>query len=734
MARESRTVVIQGCRGRQRLSRSASHVIIGVFDRVRAEIGSVSTDLTKTMGERDGVRPSLDDLIAYLRAIHEAQQAFAEELRILHQELRALREELRSRTLQPEIPPAPGGVSVIAPAPPPAPSRVPQRTWRPSLSGLLARLPQPVAAVPQLLLERTWLLVLVVGLVVAGASELHLFRPVEVLAEYPREWVRADRSRRQAVTQIVVVAIDEGSVAKLGGWGKHWRMYHGQLLKHLTDDGARAVGFDVYFNTVSAEHDPAFLEGIRHARSKNVGVVVGMEYDHQRDRLTDPTPAVREAVTAFGSTYLQKDRVTNLVRYVSMFQTDGAVGEQATRLIPAFSLAVALAGGKRMEEFPRYGQGIAPIDFTGSASSFRIVSYVDVYEKRFPPGTFTGKYVLLGMFVEAAKDFYDTPVESQMAGVLIHANALYTFLRGVRRPLGIGWNVGVILAVAALTGVICVRCRQTLRTFLVVVLVVGSWGLGIALALMSNPVNLEVIPLTVAAGLVWVGVGMREKIVTMRELRRTLGLPGAALRRLEQDRTFQQGTLGKRVTVLAADVKNYSVFSHAHPPAYVRDIMNEYQQMAERVIYQHGGYVNKFVGDAVLAVFGYPMSEEATALRGILAATAIQDGLATLTGTWRRERRAAIEGVRIGINTGLVSISYLGAAKKQLDVIGDTVDLAARLEGAAGEFGCLALLGPATYEEVKHRIRSRIVPVQLKNRPDVTEAFTLDGVVDEARH
>lgn len=683
------------------------------------------------MGERDGVRPSLDDLIAYLRAIHEAQQALGEELRILHQELRALREELRSRALQPEIPPAPGGVSIIAPVPPPAPSRVPQRTWRLSLSGLLARLPKPVTTVPRSLLERTWLLVLVVGLVVTGASELHLFQPVEVLAEYPRELARADRSRRQAVTQIVVVAIDDESVAKLGEWGKRWRMYHGQLLKHLTDDGARAVGFDVYFNTASAEHDPAFLEGIRHARSKNVGVVVGMEYDHRRDQLTDPTPAVREAVTASGSTYLQKDRVTNLVRYVSMFQPAGAVGEQVTRLIPAFSLAVALAGGKRIEEFPRYGQGIVPIDFAGPASSLRTVSYVDVYEKRFPPGTFTGQYVLVGVFVAAAKDFYDTPVESQMSGVLIHANTLYTLLRGVRRPLGIGWNVGVILAVAALTGVICVRCRRTLRTFLVVVLVVGYWGLGIALALMSNPANLEVIPPTVAAGLVWVGVGVREKIVTMRELRRTLGLPEAALRRLEQDRTFQKGTLRKRVTVLAADVKNYSVFSHSHPPAYVRDIMTEYQQMVERFIYRHGGYVNKFVGDAVLAVFGYPMAEEATALRAILAAAEIRDGLAALTGKWRRESRAAIEGVRIGISTGLVSISYLGATKKQLDVIGDTVDLAARLEGAAGEFGCLALLGPATYEEVKHRIRSRIVPVQLKNRPDINETFTFDELVDQ---
>ena len=64
--------------------------------------------------------------------------------------------------------------------------------------------------------------------------------------------------------------------------------------------------------------------------------------------------------------------------------------------------------------------------------------------------------------------------------------------------------------------------------------------------------------------------------------------------------------------------------------------------------------------------------------------------------------------------------------------MGDNVDLAARLESAQGEFDCLALLGPTTYEEVKHRIQSRTVPVTLKNRPDVPQAFTFDGLVEAA--
>ncbi|MBI4611187.1 MAG: adenylate/guanylate cyclase domain-containing protein [Candidatus Rokubacteria bacterium] len=674
----------------------------------------------------------LEELIASLRAVHEGQQALVQELRLLQQEIRALREELGARAVRAEAPVAP------APVPAPEPTRrvvappQPKRAWREGFASVLAKVPRPFGEVPRSLLERTWLLALVVGVLVVGARELNLFQPVEVLAEYPKGWVRPDQSRGGVVKQVVVVAIDDESVAKLGEWGARWRGHHGQLLKILAEDGARSVGFDVLFSVPNAEHDPPFLEGIRHARSKGTGVVVGMSYDTRQERLRYPASPVREAVTEVASVYLQPDRVTNLIRYVSMFQPDGAAGGEVMRLVPAFSVAVALAGGKRLEDFPRYREGLVPIEYAGpSSKTFQIIPYADVYETRFPPGSFKGKYVLVGMFREASKDFFDTPVESQMPGVVIHANALYTLLRGVARPIEFPWSAVVIFAVASVAAIICGRFRRTPRVVLVAALVVGYWGLAISLGLMRNPVSLEVIPATVAAGLVWASVTAREKIVAMRELRRSLGLPEEAVRRLEQDRAFQQGTLGKRVTILASDVRNYSAFSYSHPPTHVRQIMTEYQQMVERVVYRHGGYVNKFVGDAVVAVFGYPMYEEATGLRTILAAKEMREGLAGLVEKWKRENREGITDIRIGINTGLVSISYLGSAKKQLDVMGDNVDLAARLESAQGEFDCLALLGPTTYEEVKHRIRSRTVPVTLKNRPDVPQAFTFDRLVDE---
>lgn len=678
----------------------------------------------------------LDDLIAAIRALHEDQQALLRELRLLHEEVRALRADLGGPApraapapVREEPPVAAERTAPVDLAPAPARRRRPRVSWRPA--ALLARLPWPVADRSRSLLERTWIIALVIGLAVAGASELNMFEPVEVLAGYPKEWVRGDRNRREVVSQIVTIAIDNASIEALGPWGPQWRTHHGQLLRHLADDGARAIAFDMTFKAPNAQHDSALLDGIRYARDKGMGVVVVVDFDAQGQKFSRTAPAIREAVSESASAYLEKDRVTNLIRYVTMYQPDTGGEEPATRLVPTLGLALALSAGRRVEEFPRYRNGLVPIEYAGPSAVFQTVPYAEVHGKRFAPGTFKDKYVFVGAFFGAARDFFDTPVESEMPGVVIHANALYTLLKGIGRPIGLPWSAGILLTLALATGLVCARFRRLPRAIIVSALVVGYWALAIGLGATSNPLSLAVIPGTASIVLMWGAVTAREKMVAMRELRRSLGLPEDAVRRLEHDQAFQQGTLAKRVTVLASDVKNYSAFSREHPPTHVRAIMTEYQQMVERIIYRHGGYVNKFIGDAVIAIFGYPMDEERTALRCVVAAKETQEGLRALTMKWKREGKAGIEEIRIGINTGVVNISYLGSAKKQLDVLGANIDLAARLESAAGEFGCLALLGPETYDEVKGTIRSRTVPVSLKNRPDVTEAHTFDGFVDE---
>lgn len=260
-------------------------------------------------------------------------------------------------------------------------------------------------------------------------------------------------------------------------------------------------------------------------------------------------------------------------------------------------------------------------------------------------------------------------------------------------------------------------------------LLVLYWAASIYYFLQKPPLELNIVYPSLSFTITWGILSLQEKIATRSAFARTVGLPEKVVRRLETDPDFQEGEARKLLTVLESDIMNYSVFSSQNPTSHVRALISEYNSAIEKVIYKHGGYVNKYIGDAVLAIFGYPMEEKDSARRAVRAAWEMQQALKELVQRWKQENKNCFERIRIGINHGYVSISYLGRSKKQLDVLGDNVDLAARIESAAGKFNEAALLSPSTYEEVKDIIVGKKVAVELKNRPDVKEAYTLEGII-----
>ena len=577
-----------------------------------------------------------------------------------------------------------------------------------------------------------WALALAIGLAIAGLAELNVFQPVEVFTSRVKGWVREAAPVPAIAQSIVIVAVDDPSLTRLGPWGARWRLHHAQVLRNLTDAGARVVGFDIHFKTASPEFDPAFIAAIASARARGVRVVLAAEYDGTTNRLLEPTPALHAAATTIGSTYLYKDRVTNVVRYVAPFQQDRTwEAGGATRLVPALSTAVAMAAGKRAEELRPSGDGVVPINFAGASRGFERIPYVDVYDGRAPASVFKDRQVLVGVVFRSSRDVFDTPSESQVAGVLVHANALYTLLRGLPQRLSPLKNVGMLLAVTAVGTMVCLRFQRLPRIILVITVGAIYWAAALTLGEGATAMDLDLVPATLAIALVWAARVMAEKTRMGDELRRSLGLPSDAVQRLESEPRLLAGTLVKAVTVLAVDARNYSVFSHSHPPEHVREITAGLHQVIERVVYRREGYVNKFIGDAAIVVFGYPRSEAETATRAVLAAVEIHDGVRALREQWTSQGKTGIEAVRIGINTGPVSIGYQGSSKKQLDILGESIDLAARLEDAARDFhDALALISPATHALVKDHVHARRVGVTLKNMPHATTAYALEGLLE----
>ena len=175
------------------------------------------------------------------------------------------------------------------------------------------------------------------------------------------------------------------------------------------------------------------------------------------------------------------------------------------------------------------------------------------------------------------------------------------------------------------------------------------------------------------------------------------------------------------MTVLFSDVTGSTALGERLDPESLRAVMARYFELARRVVERHGGTVEKFIGDAVMAVFGVPVLHEDDALRATRAASDLRAGLAGLNDNLERDYGTRLE-LRIGVNTGEV----VTGTEERL-ATGDAVNVAARLEQAAqpGEI----LLGPETEALVRGSVVSTAVePLELKGKADPVAALRLESV------
>ena len=141
----------------------------------------------------------------------------------------------------------------------------------------------------------------------------------------------------------------------------------------------------------------------------------------------------------------------------------------------------------------------------------------------------------------------------------------------------------------------------------------------------------------------------------------------------------------KRATIFFADIRGYTAFSETKPPEYIIDVLNEYFSQAVEVIIRHKGYIDKFIGDAIMAAWGVPIfSEMEDAVQAVSCAVELQELVLSDARTFFTGDAASLS-VGIGMHTGDLVAGNLGSRRRMdYSVIGDTVNVASRLEGVAG--------------------------------------------------
>ena len=194
---------------------------------------------------------------------------------------------------------------------------------------------------------------------------------------------------------------------------------------------------------------------------------------------------------------------------------------------------------------------------------------------------------------------------------------------------------------------------------------------------------------------------------------------------LKNPALLQLGGRRQQVTVLFADIKGFTAMSESMAPEEVVEVLNIYFTEMVDLVFKHQGTLDKYVGDALMAVFGVPVPLPDAATRAVKCAAAMQRHLARM----QAQGLTPIQGMRIGINTGEAIVGNIGSDKRMdFTVIGDAVNVAARLQEAAKELEADTLVSEATFREAQGQFQFiPLEPVVLRGRQEPTAIYRLQA-------
>lgn len=528
---------------------------------------------------------------------------------------------------------------------------------------------------------------------------------------------------------IVVVSIDDESLAKYGRWAEWPRSLHAQAIENLSQAKASVIGMDILFCDTSAE-DAVLAQAIEEAGNVVLPVVGSQPLpleDSTRvyESFLLPNEALRQAA-ALGHANLSPD-LDGVVRLMPVFTRDssGATYPSFGIVMLCTLFAQPVPQGDELSnaklhilgrEIPIDGSGNMRINFSGEPGDYQRLSYRSVVEGDFDPAVVEHKVVLVGMTATAEPDFWITPISPQkMPGVEIHANAIDTILKQ-RFITEESWgsNLLICLMLAAIAAIALPRLRLRWGALLMAGLFIGylmcvfyAFDHGYLLNILYP---LAILPLAYFTSLV---CGIVDEQRDRRRMENVFGRyvsPQVAqeIMRLDDKGALALGGERREVTVLFCDARGYTALSEKEEPEEVITLINQYFSAITPHILANEGMINKFAGDSIMAVWSAPPSQPNHALLSVKAAMEAQQSIREL-----QEKHPNLPKMEfgMGIDTGDAVAGNVGSmGRMEYTVMGDVVNVASRLCGAAP--GGKIWLGPETYHEVKAHIEVRELELQ----------------------
>lgn len=551
--------------------------------------------------------------------------------------------------------------------------------------------------------------------------------------------------------EIKLIRIDEETLAEYGPFSKWSREKSAELIEHLYGDAENApavLAFDIMF---VGESDTAADESLARAAGKAEHLVLASNLVYRGRTFFDsdgvpyynilnieseerPYEALENrAESGYANVELSRD---GFVRTAQMYTKVGS--EVRYSFANQIYREYVKACGENSQYAKVYREGVpekTQFFFSGKPGEVSGYSLKDVLEGKVPAVAFKDSIVLVGAYAPGLQDSYHTAANraEDMYGVEINANivrALMLDKLADRAP------VILVAIICALVIFIYTYMAREMRMY--PALLMGMWVLlaqiiiGRILSEKGILISLVYVFLVVVLVQGWVIV--EKYVLELIKKKRVLDsfrkyMAPQVIEHLSKDEAFniELGGQKRHVAVLFVDIRGFTSMSETMEPEAVVQILNQYLSLTTRCIFEYGGMLDKFIGDAAMAIFNAPNDQEDYVYKAVLAGIAMQQSGSELAGKIKAEYGRSVT-FGVGIHVGDAVVGNIGSeTRMDYTAIGDTVNTASRIEGKAqqGE----VLISEAVYEQLKGRIITEFKEdMSLKGKAESVKVYRVLGV------
>lgn len=591
------------------------------------------------------------------------------------------------------------------------------------------------------------------------------------------------RGKRSLDNDILIVDVDDKSIEQFGRWPWNRKLL-GEALQKIEKGNPKVIAMDIVFsepdpNICITDSDRFFSSTIQKINQKTPLMLGYFFYFSERDIAelktnwekefehifdskitakiaTVPTPpeGIPTGLGARSSIEVYAKATPNHGFFDISSDVDGTIrrthliGKYKNTLFPSWGLKTAsLALDKKIVvQFDQFGinniffnedplptdsKGNFWINYAGPAKTFPYYSFADVYNGQVPPSSFKDKIVLLGVSAKAVSDIRVSPFDSAHPGTEINATIVENLVHQnylVRPDSFVTFELLFIFIMGILLGILFQRLKSktigiaTLALLFLYIFLDQKFLFekGILANVFIPSLHLVFVFMTTNAYKYFV----EEK--RSREIKAAFQhyvSPAVVNEILKKPDELKLGGEKRILTVLFSDIRSFTTLSEKTEPQKLTHLLNLYLTEMTNIVFEQNGMLDKYVGDELMAVYGAPLHTPTHPIDACTSAILMMEKLKEVQVTWAKE---GVEGpnIGIGLHTGEMVVGNMGSSTIfDYTVIGDSVNLGARLEGTNKEYKTNIIISEETFNLVKEkmicrpldfiRVRGKFEPVQI---------------------